>query len=66
MGSVRFQFGIDDKPVYYDVIDGCDSRHDLNITGDVVGRGYGGTCLFPAMYSGWNCFGCARADDDGE
>jgi hypothetical protein len=24
-----------------------------------------GACLFLAMSSGWDCFGCARADDGG-
>jgi len=64
MGAVRFRLGIDDKPVHDGNIGSCDSRLDRVITSDIVG-GDGGACLFLAMYSGWDCFGCARADDIG-
>jgi len=64
MGAVRFRIRIDNWPVHDGGIGGCDSRLDRVITGDVVG-GDGGACLFLAMYSGWDCFCCARADDFG-
>jgi len=63
-GAVRFRLRIDDKLVCCGVIDGCNKRLGHVITGDVVG-GDGGACLFLAMYSGWDCFGCARANDVG-
>ena len=64
MGALRFRLRIYDWPVYDGVIEGCDSRFCRVTAGDVVG-GDGGACSVLAMSSGWDCFGCARADSEG-
>jgi len=64
MGTWCFRLGINDKRVHDGDSGSCDSRLDRVITGDVMG-GDGGAYLFLAMSSGWDCFGCAGADNVG-
>ena len=61
LGAMRFRLRIDDKPVHDGIIEGCDSRFDRVTAGAVVGSD-GGACFVLAMSSGWDCFGCARAE----